>query len=295
MELSGPTFKKIRQRKGFSVAETAEGICSGQFLRKYEAGNSDISLTNSLLLLDRINVTMDEFLYEYNELTFDRFFLSFEKKIETAGHTRSSLKQMKLIQELEALYEKHGELKYSLLITLVHNIFNLQYQEIFDLDWQPIRDYLQQVEQWDRFEYYLCSHSRFPLSNDELFQICLKLFRQPKRAAGTSLYTDDFLVRLALKWLRDGELILCQKLVDEYYNGYYDSDFMSYLIMDVVMKFVEGLLEVKNGNREVGIKTCETIVQFFTSLNIHPGYASAIYEHYIRTLNDSESRDKDGK
>lgn len=289
MELSGPTFKKIRQRKGFSVAETAKGICSGQFLRKYEAGNSDISLTNSLLLLDRINVTMDEFLYEYNELTFDRFFLSFEKKIETAGHTRSTVKQMKLIQELEALYEKHGELKYSLLITLVQNLYNLQYQEIFDLDWQPIRDYLHQVEQWDRFEYYLCSYARFPLSNDELFQICLKLFRQPKRAAGTSGYTDDFLVRLASKWLRDGELMLCRKLVNEYFNSYYDPEFMNYLIMDIVMKFVEGQLEIRDGNRENGLKTCEAIVQFFTDLNIHPGYASTIYEQYIHTLNESKN------
>lgn len=288
MELSGPIFKMFRERKGFSVPETAKGICSPQFLRKYEAGNSDVSLTNSLLLLDRINITMDEFLHEYNERTFDNFFIAFETKLEKVIHSRNTVKQMHLIQELETRYEETGELKYHLLLALARSVYNSQHQKIFDLDWQSIRNYLHRVEQWERFEFYLCSYAHFPLSNEELAQVSRKLMRQPKRALGTIPYTDDFLVRLAGRWLAEGELKLCRSLVNAYFTRQYEDGYMRYLIMDVYMKFVEGQLEILDGNREAGIR-------FFTDLDIHPGYTSTIYEHYIRALNESKSRDAEGK
>lgn len=288
MELGGPIFKKIRQRKGFSVAETSKGICSPQFLRKYEAGNSDISFTNMLLLLDRINVTMDEFLFECNTQTFDTFFRSFEIKYEKVIHSKNALKKMELIQELEANYEKSADLKYQLLLIMVQNMYNLQHPAVFTVDWQPIRRYLQQVEQWDRFEFYLCTHSWFPISNEELFQISRKLLRQSKQASGTLNYVDDFLTHLAKYWFEEGELGLCRKLIDDYFARHYEEGFMNYLIMDVFMKFFEGMLEIKTGHRAEGIKKCETIIQLYVGLDIHPSYVASLYELYVELLNEGK-------
>ena len=57
----GEFIKKIRQEKHLTQKELAEGILSKNFLSKFERGESKITSEIFLNLLERLNVSLDEF------------------------------------------------------------------------------------------------------------------------------------------------------------------------------------------------------------------------------------------
>ncbi len=67
MQPFGPTLKELRLEKNYTLKDTADRIVSVQFRSNFEKGVSDIKLTNFVLLLNRIHVTFEEFLYRYED------------------------------------------------------------------------------------------------------------------------------------------------------------------------------------------------------------------------------------
>ena len=60
-------FQEIREKKNQTIANTSDGIVTPQFLRKYERENGDIRFSNLVQLLNRLNTTIDEFVFEIDE------------------------------------------------------------------------------------------------------------------------------------------------------------------------------------------------------------------------------------
>lgn len=57
----GEFIKKIRKEKHLTQKELAEGILSKNFLSKFERGESKITSEIFMNLLERLNVSLDEF------------------------------------------------------------------------------------------------------------------------------------------------------------------------------------------------------------------------------------------
>lgn len=80
----GKTIRILRKSKNMTLAELAHGIVSLPFLSKYERNNSDISASNFLSLLDRLNVNLREF-EELNssgkEYSQKKFFKTYREAI----------------------------------------------------------------------------------------------------------------------------------------------------------------------------------------------------------------------
>src|SRR5699024_7021743 len=66
MEHYGATFRTFRQNKGYTLKQVATGIVSISFLSKFERGDSDISFSVMIALLDRMMVTYEEFYFLHN-------------------------------------------------------------------------------------------------------------------------------------------------------------------------------------------------------------------------------------
>ena len=65
----GALLKKIRLSKNLTLKELASDYLSVSFLSKFERGESDISLSRFFLLLDKLDVSIEEFygiLYQDN-------------------------------------------------------------------------------------------------------------------------------------------------------------------------------------------------------------------------------------
>ena len=68
MDTYGQTLRTLRVDKGFTLQSLSEGIVSYSYLSKFEKGKSDITLVNLNALLQRLNVTLEEFMYFNDQL-----------------------------------------------------------------------------------------------------------------------------------------------------------------------------------------------------------------------------------
>lgn len=59
----GSTFRTLRQSRGLSMNQVARDIISTSGLGKFERGEGSIGLEKFLPMLDRMNITMAEFMY----------------------------------------------------------------------------------------------------------------------------------------------------------------------------------------------------------------------------------------
>lgn len=66
MQHYGTTFRTFRKNKGYTLKHVAEKIVSVSFLSKFERGDSDISFSTLVELLNRIMVTHEEFYFTHH-------------------------------------------------------------------------------------------------------------------------------------------------------------------------------------------------------------------------------------
>lgn len=63
---TGVLFRELRQERNTTLQQVADEQCSVAFISKFERGERDISFTRFRHLLDRINVSMEEFMFRLN-------------------------------------------------------------------------------------------------------------------------------------------------------------------------------------------------------------------------------------
>ena len=104
----GEFIKKIRKEKYLTQKELAEGILSKNFLSKFERGESKITSEIFMNLLERLNVSLDEF-----------------EQLVTSKHS-----QKEFLQKLRQLLSQREYMKF--LSQFLQNIFQpSQYQNTF--------------------------------------------------------------------------------------------------------------------------------------------------------------------
>ncbi|MGG5340006.1 hypothetical protein IGJ48_002714 [Enterococcus pernyi] len=96
-------LKKMRVDRGISQKKLADGIVSRETLAKYENGKNHLPLLVFLELLERLNMTIDEFMFyldgdkvSQKNLSLKKIFRNLEKN---SGAINYQLK--KLAQEVE--------------------------------------------------------------------------------------------------------------------------------------------------------------------------------------------------
>ena len=66
----GETYRKIREEKGISISSLAGAEISKSQISRFELGETEISVFKLLYLLERIGVTLEEFLLICNHYRY---------------------------------------------------------------------------------------------------------------------------------------------------------------------------------------------------------------------------------
>ncbi|GAA0460126.1 helix-turn-helix domain-containing protein [Alkalibacillus silvisoli] len=166
----GHTFRKIREQKGF----TLEDIGSVSFLSKFETGESDISIQDLYDFLERIGLTLDEFLFIHHDGERPPGIIEFFNQAYDAYVKRD----VNLLQEMHkgqmSQWEEHGLRRYRLqadLVKIYESLAKNREMEQEDGELQEIKDYLFKVEAWTLYELRLYSSVMMVL--DEIMVITL--------------------------------------------------------------------------------------------------------------------------
>ncbi len=152
MDYYGYTFRRLRVRKNLTLEYVSKGITSVSFLSKFERGDSDISISNIIGLLDRLNVTLSEFLFIHNGYQKKGFqqLLTLVKE----SYVKKNIKMLKKLMSDEInIYIKTGEIKHRINSYMIEAIIlDLQKEEMNSDKIQFITEYLWTTELWSEYE-----------------------------------------------------------------------------------------------------------------------------------------------
>lgn len=158
----GRTIRFLRLNKQFSMEDLCKNDMSRSFLSKVERGLSKISLDKFLIILNRLNVEMDEFLFILRGYTdSDDFIYLYEIQRDFINKDISSLKVKLATAELtNDSFEK-------IMMTSIF-LSNASKIELPDRHYKQLLDYLFSVDAWGFYEIRLFGNAINCLTIDHL-------------------------------------------------------------------------------------------------------------------------------
>ena len=259
----GEFIKKIRQEKHFTQKELAEGILSKNFLSKFERGESKITSEIFLNLLERLNVSLDEFEQLVTSKHSQKEFL---QKLDIF----KSQKDVYLLENLKAeekqLFQADRNRRHLHNQILVEA--HLQYLQGKNLEMKQkrvIQSYLFEVEEWGEYEWELFGNIVFCLSSEETHLYLDSIFRKARLGKHDTMH-KRMLCRILLNiFLEDieansseasqVEAYLTELLEDEEF--YYEK---------IRFYYLQGILHIYQGHVDKGKLECMKMIDIFKSL-----------------------------
>lgn len=177
MENYGKTLKKIRESLSFTQTDISAGIMSQSNYSKVEKGEIDIPFSKMIDLLNRLGMTVDEFLYVHHDYTKNPGNQLKRLKQLNAGDEENILKNIEELKATKNLSQRDQEL------LLIYEAFLL----VLKNDYKAASEKVLRI--WKRLE----KHDNWYLYDIRLINSILYLF--PSDVA-------ESIVNLALKRLK---------------------------------------------------------------------------------------------
>ena len=259
----GEFIKKIRQEKHLTQKELAEGILSKNFLSKFERGESKITSEIFLNLLERLNVSLDEF----EQLVISKHSQKeFLQKLETFKSQKDGYLLENLKAEEKELFQSDRNRRHLHNQILVEA--HLQYLQGKNFDVKQkrvIQSYLFEVEEWGDYEWELFGNIVFCLSTEETHLYLDSIFRKARLGKHDTMH-KRMLCRILLNiFLEDieanpseasqVEAYLTELLQDEEF--YYEK---------IRFYYLQGILHIYQGHVEKGKLECMKMIDIFKGL-----------------------------
>lgn len=156
----GNFFRELRNEKRMSIIEVSEGILSVGQLSKFERGLNDVSLSKFVKLLNRINITLEEFdllcnNYEKSNLQ------QIVKQIRKAYTNRDTEELLRLSNEEYSKWQQTGNInnRYNYLMISIMNDELNDCKTVKDEDVELLTDYLFAIDDWTYYEIVLFGNS----------------------------------------------------------------------------------------------------------------------------------------
>lgn len=248
----GQVLRRMREEKGYSLRQVSNGILSTSFLSKFERGESNISLSHFVNVIERMNISLDEFIFSANEYKPNELD-SLMAEIASA-YQRNNTSKLKIITNKE--YQKWEE--YGLDAYLCNSIMaeakmlNLQRKEIDKKKREYLANYLFNVELWGNYELVVYANSLtiFPpetviaLSKEVVKKTSMYKLVHQNFVQTLAILINTIIVCLESNLLNDAlYFILTLENMHMAENLFYER---------TLLIFLKGIYEIKKGNIEIG-------------------------------------------
>lgn len=273
----GQTLRKIRKSKNISITQLEDGCLSKSQISRFERGESEISCIRLLNLLNKLNVTIDEFISIHNNNMLPPFptLINNIRKL----YSRNDVESLKILLNANSKYTTNSlenTMLKSLLYTLTPDISPSE-EELLELS-----DYLFSVEIWGFYEIVLLGNCIRTLNYSTAFLLTKEMVKNYHFSVNNK--TNKILVtQLSINCLInsiDNEIFSnCQFLIKEIENLLRDElNFYE----ETVFIYANGYYEYKLGLR-TGKKKMEKSLKILDLLNKHNLYSS-YKEHYLEHI-----------
>lgn len=296
MKNFGKTFRSMRRAKKLSLKDIADGSISFSFLSKFERGKSDISLTNFYTLINKMNITIEEFSYVANDFNV----LAFEKLLEKINRAYKSNNITLLSQYMEqenALWKdtenKANRLNAIMIHSLIYNLDSTKEVPVHDkLD---LSEYLLSVDNWGYYEIVLFGNAMGALTLDLNIILSKELLNKSKSYTKLKNSRNE-IIRILLN-----TITFCLESGSQADALYFINTLEDYLKNSLFyfektkLIFLIGIYKIKAGDCEDGIKKCRKAIQIMndmgsTELAInHENYLEDLLKKQDHSIYDREN------
>lgn len=152
MKNFGEIFRKFRESRGLRLKDVTKAGISTSQLSRFEKGETDLTITKFMAILDQINMPIDEFMYAAHDFHRDELNDLLEKvRLFVTTHDVEGLKKLLISQmEKDSQNEKFHQLNTILLKIRLQDLSGETYYNESDLTY--LTDYLFSVEHWGNYE-----------------------------------------------------------------------------------------------------------------------------------------------
>ncbi|WP_314067577.1 helix-turn-helix domain-containing protein [uncultured Vagococcus sp.] len=279
----GEVFRKMRIEKKMTIVTVAKGILSIAQLSKFERGESNLSITKFGQLLERINITVEEFEFlssNYKNSSLKQLVID----IKQAYTNRDPEKMIALADEEFKKWElsgnKNSQYNYIMISIMNDELNDLKKTQTCEVE--LLIDYLFSIEDWTYYEIVLFGNSISAMPIQTIIVLSEELFYKTK-----TFHTNDKHLKLVLRILLNASLICL--LSDENAKSLHFQTYISelinsetYLYEKNLLMFSHGLYLLKTNHISEGIKKVETALEICRVLNSHKLVESySTYYHEI--------------
>ena len=213
----GALLKKIRLSKNLTLKALASDYLSVSFLSKFERGESDISLSRFFLLLDKLDVSIEEF---YGILSQDNPTHT-EKLLESASNAyyqNDSLSLQKYAREERHKFELTQDKSFLYnSIMLESFLVSVSNKEVDENKVRELTDYLFSIEQWGKRELIILGNSMSFISTQTLNVLTKEIVYRTSlfgKSDSNQRIRLSLLINAAYEFLRRDELDLAKYYLD---------------------------------------------------------------------------------
>ncbi|EHI70095.1 Rgg family transcriptional regulator [Streptococcus ictaluri] len=271
----GKTLRELRKGRQISISALADEHLSKSQISRFERGESEISCNRLLNLLDKLNITIDEFL-----------------SIRSAKHTHfftllNQLRKYYAEQNLEELFnllEDYGQKPYeATMIKAV--IFSIdQYTKPSESEINQLTDYLFRVEHWGCYEIILLGNCSRLINYNTLFLLTKEMVNsfayseqnKTNKILVTQLYINCLIISIDHDFFENSRYLITkiQALLNDEIHFYEKTIFL----------YVHGYYKLKQGDL-VGRKEMQDALTIFKLLK-EDAFYYAYQEHYQAQVPD---------
>ncbi len=249
---TGAVLKQIRKSKHLSAANIADNLVRQPQISRFENGKSTLTVDRFLGLLQNMAVTLDEFqsiFNEYNLSEEDTFRMdlahAYDAKDEEKLKRMLAIWQNKQKMEPQKKYIKINVTVIEVMLSYVSENF-----KPFKDDIKFLTDYLMNVEDWGRFEFWAFGCCVSVFDNGTLKLLGQEVFHKLafyKNIVGNYQRVVRVLLNLLAVWIDKGEYHLALK-----YLKYLENQNLSIELMyeRLMLKYNKGRYLYKTGKKE---------------------------------------------
>ena len=178
MKEFGAIFKKFRESIGIRLKDVAKAGISTSQLSRFEKGQTDLTITKFMLILDEINMPIDEFMYAVHDFHRDDLNELLSKiRLFVSTHDIDGLKKLLNSQlESEPKREKFHHINTILLKIRLQDLSGESYYTQEDL--ADLTDYLFSVEYWGYYELLIFANTLDVLNHETLMVLAKEMSRR---------------------------------------------------------------------------------------------------------------------
>ncbi|HGQ8658399.1 TPA: Rgg/GadR/MutR family transcriptional regulator, partial [Streptococcus pneumoniae] len=223
----GITLRKVRKGKQISLCSVADEHLSKSQISRFERGESEISCIRLINILDKLHITLDEFLVLHND-----DYTSSESFANLVQYIRKQYSSQSINNIACLLSDTSDYTLNSFEKTMVKSILHTMDSNIIPSDEELLHltDYLFKVEKWGYYEIILLGNcvrtinynSYFLLTKEMLNNYIYSSLNKTNKQIVSQLAINCSYLISKIKTLLDNELNFYEQTVFLYATGYFE-------------------------------------------------------------------------